>query len=110
MRWLLQTRHLCSLPDVLIINCCIQRETDLYYWYADGDYTPTLDSGKPRLSTNGSKPASSGTQAVRNNWLPFRVEITVDPVNCSVTVIEVRPLYLILYMVLVVPNARSGSA
>lgn len=85
----LQTRSPCSLPDILIVNCCIQREADLYYWFADGDYAPTLDSGKPRIPINGSKAASSGIQAVRSNWLPFRVEITVDPVDYSVTVIEV---------------------
>nr|XP_024386798.1 PAN2-PAN3 deadenylation complex catalytic subunit Pan2-like isoform X3 [Physcomitrium patens] len=83
-----QTRFPCSLPEILIVNCCIQREADLYYWFADGDYPPTSDSGKTGISNNGSNSTSSGGQVVRSNWLPFRVEIAVDPAASSVTVTE----------------------
>ncbi|KAG0613820.1 hypothetical protein M758_6G131500 [Ceratodon purpureus] len=83
-----QTRFPCSLPEILIVNCCIQREADLYYWFPDGDYTPTVESGKAGNPINGSKPTTSGIQAARSNWLPFRVEIALDPVDHSVTVIE----------------------
>lgn len=91
-----QTRFPCSLPEILIVNCCIQREADLYYWFADGDYTPTIESGRAGIPINGSKSTSSGIQAVRSNWLPFRVEIALDPVDHSVTVIEVCPTSIVL--------------
>lgn len=98
----LQTRFPCSVPDILIVNCCIQREADLYYWFADGDYITTLDSSKfptSSTTTNSSRPISSGSQTVRSNWLPFHIEIAVDPVTFSVTVTEVYLLVmLILYI------------
>lgn len=64
----------------------------MYYWFADGDYPPTSDSGKTGISNNGSNSTSSGGQVVRSNWLPFRVEIAVDPAASSVTVTEVCQL------------------
>jgi hypothetical protein len=61
----------------------------LCYWFADGDYAPTLESRKAGISINGSESTTSAIQSVRSNWLPFRVEIALDPVDHSVTVIEV---------------------
>ena len=84
----LQTCFPCSLTQTLIVNCCIQREADLYYWFPDGDYTPTVESGKARNPINSSKPTTSEIQTERSKWLLFRVEIALDPVNHSVTVIE----------------------
>lgn len=110
----LQTRFPCSVPDILIVNCCIQREADLYYWFADGDYTTTSDSSKFATSsttTNSSRPISSGSQAVRSNWLPFHIEIAVDPVTFSVTVTEVYLLvmlvsYIYFILLLVIMHSR----
>lgn len=106
-----QTRFPCSVPDILIVNCCIQREADLYYWFADGDCTTTLDSSKFATSSttiNSSRPISSGTQTVHSNWLPFRIEIAVDPVTFSVNVTEVffcDAYFLYSFILLRVNNA-----
>lgn len=99
-----QARSPYSLPDILIVNCCIQREADLSYWCADGDHMNAAEScksgnsGSPIIKVGSSRSTDSGTHAAPNLWLPFRIEITVDSSTSSVSVTEVcmlsdYPLY-----------------
>ncbi|KAH9536486.1 hypothetical protein CY35_16G002500 [Sphagnum magellanicum] len=89
-----QVRLPCSLPSILIIDCCIRRESDLYFWNADGDHNDAVsNSTSARIKGVQSGLMSPANQTGSNWWLPFRIEITIDSLTSRVTVSEERSAY-----------------
>jgi hypothetical protein len=91
LNWgIFQVRLPCSLPSILIIDCCIRRESDLYFWNADGDHNDAVsNSTSARTKGVQSGLMSPANQTGSNWWLPFRIEITIDSLTSRVTVSEV---------------------
>ncbi|GBG65163.1 hypothetical protein CBR_g49959 [Chara braunii] len=105
-----QMRIPSSLPDVLIINCCIRGEAELQFWQMDAQKpaaVPKEDKGAKKgvspvkgkddgsggggaaagASGRGGWPAASPPD---HHWLPFTVTINLNPDSSQITVTEDR--------------------